>query len=520
MSFLGGRSASEREMGLSHDEDLLILPQASEPRPVQDISGCVKARYVMALMGFLGFAIVYAMRVNLSVVIVAMVNNTAIPKANDSDSTDVCAMEFTNETVVQPEGEFVWDESVQGIILGSFFYGYVVTQIPGGRLAELYGGKLVFGLGVLITGILTTLSPLAAKLGTSFFIVIRVLEGLGEGVTFPSMHVMLARWIPPSERSKFSAYVYAGSNFGTIISMPLSGYLCSLEFLGGWPLSFYIFGGLGVVWFMVWLFVVYDTPALHPYISIQEKNHIISQVGDNHLEEGRSIPWKSILTCVPLWAILVTQCGMSWIFYTQLTELPTYMKNVLQFDITQDSMLSTLPYITSWLFGIGFSHIADWLVLKGYLSVLNSYKTFNSIGMVIPSLGLVAVAWVGCDRLAVMLLLAIAGGFSGAVYAGNQMNHIALSPHFAGTMYGITNAAANTCGFLAPYAIGLLINGNDTLTQWRKVFYIAAAVTIVGNLFYVVFASATEQSWSLEISNKIKDEKEKEINRANSIQQP
>jgi hypothetical protein len=38
----------------------------------------------------------------------------------------------------------------------------------------------VFGLGVFITGIFTAMSPLAAKLGTSVFILVRVLEGLGE----------------------------------------------------------------------------------------------------------------------------------------------------------------------------------------------------------------------------------------------------------------------------------------------------------------------------------------------------
>lgn len=65
----------------------------------------------------------------------------------------------------------------------------------------------------------------------------------------------------------------------------------------------------------------------------------------------------------------------------------------------------------------------------------------------------------GCDRISAQVLLAVAGAFGGAVYAGNQMNHIALSPKFAGTMYGITNAAANMCGFLAPYVIGLMIEG-------------------------------------------------------------
>lgn len=174
----GGVSDYEREF--NNEDDLLLDPCATQQITVQDTTECVKTRYIMALMGFLGFANVYAMRVNLSVAIVAMVNNTAIPVSNTSNFSDVCPQEYSNATELQPDGEFIWDESTQGIILGSFFYGYVLTQVPGGRLAELYGAKLVFGLGVLITGILTAMSPFAARLGTSFFVFIRVLEGLGE----------------------------------------------------------------------------------------------------------------------------------------------------------------------------------------------------------------------------------------------------------------------------------------------------------------------------------------------------
>lgn len=62
----------------------------------------------------------------------------------------------------------------------------------------------------MLTAIFTLLSPIAAFVDFKFFIAVRVLEGLGEGVTYPAMHAMLARWIPPMERSKFAAYVYAG----------------------------------------------------------------------------------------------------------------------------------------------------------------------------------------------------------------------------------------------------------------------------------------------------------------------
>lgn len=76
--------------------------------------------------------------------------------------------------------EFDWSETLQGHILGAFYYGYVFAQIPGGILAQKYGGKHVFGVGIFLTAVLTLLTPLAARIGPAYMIGVRVLEGIGE----------------------------------------------------------------------------------------------------------------------------------------------------------------------------------------------------------------------------------------------------------------------------------------------------------------------------------------------------
>lgn len=59
-----------------------------------------------------------------------------------------------------------------------------------------------------------------------------------------------------------------------------------------------------------------------------------------------SIPWLKFLTCVPLWAILIAQCGQAWVFYTQFTELPSYMNNILHFDIVAVSNFVLRSFIS------------------------------------------------------------------------------------------------------------------------------------------------------------------------------
>ncbi|XP_078043960.1 major facilitator superfamily transporter 10 isoform X2 [Augochlora pura] len=457
----------------------------------------MKARYTLGFLGFLGFALVYAMRVNLSVAIVAMVNQTAIPHTDDNSTTDVCHNHKPiNGTFIPTAGKFAWDEKTQGIILGAFFLGYVITNVPGGRMAERYGGKLVYGLGVFLTAVLTVVSPFAAYAGLGPFLIVRAAEGFTEGVTFPAMHSMLARWVPPLERSKFAAVVYAGANFGTVISLPMSGWLCSLEFADGWPLAFYLFGGLGIVWYAFWLIFVFDTPASHSRIDPVERAYIEASVEKMDEENDAGVPWLSVFTSLPMWAITITQCGQSWAFYTLLTELPTYMDKILQFDVQQDAFLSALPYLTSWLVGLGISSFADALLARQLLSPLASFKLWNTVATLGPSLSFIGAIWAGCDRMTVMMMIAGLGSLQGAIYAGNQMNHIALAPRYAGTLYGLTNAAANACGFLAPYVIGILVQGHETLARWHTVFWLAAGINMATNCFYLIFASATEQPWS------------------------
>jgi MFS family permease len=56
---------------------------------------------------------------------------------------------------------------------------------------------------------------------------------------------------------------------GTLVAFPVSGALLSVKLLDGWPFIFYLFGSIGVLWFIVWAFLVFESPMQNPYISIE-----------------------------------------------------------------------------------------------------------------------------------------------------------------------------------------------------------------------------------------------------------
>lgn len=93
------------------------------------------------------------------------------------------------------DGPFAWEKEIQGHILGAFFYGYLVSQIPGGLLAERFGGKWILTIFLGISTVATLLTPLAAQQSVALLIVLRVLVGIGSvSFTFffsPSFQIVI-----------------------------------------------------------------------------------------------------------------------------------------------------------------------------------------------------------------------------------------------------------------------------------------------------------------------------------------
>ena len=107
--------------------------------------------------------------------------------------------------------EAQWLEKDQRRILESFMWGFLVTQVPGGIMADQFGGKHVFGLGVLMSSLFCLFTPLALTSSVEASIVIRFLTGFSQGVTLPAATSLISKWAPSPERTTIGAAVLSGT---------------------------------------------------------------------------------------------------------------------------------------------------------------------------------------------------------------------------------------------------------------------------------------------------------------------
>lgn len=405
-------------------------------------------RTVVVFLAFLSVFVCYMDRVNISVAI--------IPMAEDLG----------------------WSAQTQGTVLSSFFVGYLLLQIIGGRLADRFGGKIVLGVGVLLWSLFTMLTPPAAHMGLGVLIAARIAMGMGEAVAFPSIYSIYGRWIPLPERSRAVGFSNSGIPLGTVFALIATPYI--VERLG-WEWAFYLFGVLGVVWWTIWQRSVTADPAQHPQISAEELALI--QAEAPIADAGSTPPLSAFLRSSAVWAIVVAHFCNNWSLYVLLSWLPTFVNKGLGVDYSAVGWFTMIPNAASFVFLNVAGNVADRLI-RGGMPVVRVRKLMQSIGFggitaTLAVVGYVESAW------AAIALMSVGTALGAFVTGGFAVNHMDIAPKYAGTMMGITNTAGTIPGVIGVYASGLILEATGS---WALVFQVAAGITLFGLVFFLLFA--------------------------------
>ena len=366
-------------------------------------------RYVLAWLGCLGIMNVYFCRINISIAMVAMVGVEGGSRGHLLNSSCPERQDAVEGAVEGREGEFKWSKREQGLVTGSYFWTYATCQIPAAWLATRFGFRRVFGLSMLLGSLVTLLFPVAARTSVVLAMAARMLLGVTHAVAFPAMTGAWGAWAPPLERSQLNGIYWSGASIGTLLIFTLAGYLADSL---GWEAVFYVTGASSLAWVVAWFLLVWDTPAQHPHISREERHYIETSLGQEGERKRPAVPWRSLLTSVPLWGCVLGHAAANWGNYTLNQQLPTYLANVLRFSLSFNGLLSSLCYLAQWLVCLSASWLTDQLRARGLLSTLTVRKLNTLLGLWVTGAAAVLAVYAGCQAELAVALFAISAGLN------------------------------------------------------------------------------------------------------------
>ncbi|XP_071481869.1 sialin-like [Diadema antillarum] len=143
-------------------------------------------RYIIAYLAFCMFTCGFMSRVTISIAMTAMVNDSALNvelhHRDTNASSQLCSEYNSSSSPVRQDGPFSWTIETQELILASYFYGFLVLQVPVGYFANRYSRASVwfFGLSLGVTGVCNVLVPVAAHAGVAWLCINQVVPGLVE----------------------------------------------------------------------------------------------------------------------------------------------------------------------------------------------------------------------------------------------------------------------------------------------------------------------------------------------------
>lgn len=234
---------------------------------------------------------------------------------------------------------------------------------------------------------------------------------------------IIGNWSPPQERGNFISSIVGKyifyfaitlTIFATRVDFPENissivgasfGYAFT-NFCGGyiaehihWAYIFYLTSICGIIWSMCWYIFVYDEPQKHPTITTEEKEYIESSLQKStQLKVGakihiiskcisswsfllkETIPWRSIITSIPVIVCVFAVNSSAWYFVMLATYTPVYLKSMYGLSAQEIGIITSCPPLLTCVVVLIMGYVSDLLIKKGILSLKVTRRTWTVIG--------------------------------------------------------------------------------------------------------------------------------------------
>src|SRR5262245_6189706 len=403
-------------------------------------------RYNMIVLLFCGTVVNYIDRVNISVAAPVIMKETG------------------------------WDKGQFGLVFSAFLIGYALLQLPGGVIADRWGGRKVLALAFCGFSLFTALTPLGQSV-FALLLLMRFLVGAFESVTIPALTSLNSRWIPRAEFGRAQTLSLSGITIGQMVAYPLTTWII---LHAAWPTVFYLNAALGVVWAAVWLWYATDTPSTHPRIGPTERDYIASNLPP---KPAVPLPLRAVFTNSSLLVLSLSYMCFAYMGWMFLFWFPDYLVDGRGFSLEVMGALGVAVHGAGFIGLLSGGAISDRLLRTGWSPQFARVR-FPGIAVALSVPFVVIAPLVPSPVLSVVSLLLFYMLFASAI-AGYTTVALEFNPHVAGSIFGMINTLGSFAGIFGPMTAGFMLSQSGG--NWALPFFAAAvAGTVCASILFVV----------------------------------
>ncbi|MFM6932917.1 MAG: MFS transporter [Novosphingobium sp.] len=408
--------------------------------------------------------------------VLALISVATLINYLDRSVMGVAKPELVKDLHISPE--------VMGLIFSAFSWTYALAQIPGGYVIDKLGTRVTYALSLGLWSLATAAHGLMSSVAG--LISARLALGIAEAPCFPANSRVLSTWFPQQERAKATGVYTVGEYIGLGFLIPVLVWIMAHH---GWRSLFYIVGGLGIVFALVF-YSLYRDPQDSKTVNQAELDLIAAGGGFTSGASSGDFSWANVRKLVGTRQIAGASIGQfcsnsTLVFF--LTWFPSYLAEERGMTFIKAGFMVSLPYLGASL-GVMFGGVvSDWLIRR---------TGSPSIGRKVPIVTglLLCASMISANFLesneAVIAVMSIAFFGQGLAGLGWTLLSDVAPKEMMGLTGGLFNFFTNLAGIITPLVVGFVVGATGSF--YGALAYIGA-LGVIGAAAYIFVLGPVER---------------------------